>query len=140
LGSDRINTLGTLLCLEACRAQGVRRFVFAASAAAYGNDPQLPKREDMVPAPLSPYAVQKLAGEHYVRVYADLHGMRTASLRYFNVIGANQDPHGPYAGVVPQFLERLRSGQPPIIYGDGTQTRDFCHVDNVVAANLLAMA
>jgi nucleoside-diphosphate-sugar epimerase len=136
---DEINTHGTLGILEAARKAGVSRVVFAASAAAYGDDPELPKREDMAPRPLSPYAVSKVAGEHYMRVYADLHGMKTVSLRYFNVYGPRQDPKSDYAAAIPSFTARLVSGVAPVIFGDGEQTRDFCHIDDVVSANVLAM-
>jgi UDP-glucose 4-epimerase len=136
---DEINTHGTLGILEAARKAGVSRVVFAASAAAYGDDPELPKREDMAPRPLSPYAVSKVAGEHYMRVYADLHGMKTVSLRYFNVYGPRQDPKSDYAAAIPSFTARLVAGVAPVIFGDGEQTRDFCHIDDVVSANVLAM-
>ncbi|MCA9602158.1 MAG: SDR family NAD(P)-dependent oxidoreductase, partial [Myxococcales bacterium] len=120
---DDVNTRGTLALLEDARAAGIKRFVFAASAAAYGDGPTLPKVETMAPAPLSPYAASKLAGEHYVRSYAHLHGMRTASLRYFNVFGVHQDPNGEYAAVVPKFVDALLAGKAPTVFGDGEQTR-----------------
>ena len=139
LRCDRVNVQGTLLVLETARRAGVNRVVLAASAAAYGDDPELPKHESMLPRPLSPYAVSKIAGEHYVRVYAELHGMHTLSLRYFNVFGPRQDPAGPYAAVIPIFIARLLAGDAPTLYGDGEQTRDFCYIDNVVDANLRAL-
>ncbi len=133
-----INLTGTLRVLEAARAAGVSRLVFAASAAAYGNDPEIPKRETMRPVPESPYALAKVAGEHYLRVYAQCYGLRTVALRYFNVYGPRQDPHSMYSGVISRFLEMLRSGRNPVIFGDGHQTRDFVFVEDVARANLLA--
>jgi UDP-glucose 4-epimerase len=133
-----VNMVGTLRLLESARRAGVRRVVFAASAAAYGNDPRLPKREDMLPTPESPYAISKLAGEHYCRVYSTIHGLETVCLRYFNVFGPRQDPASPYSGVISIFAERMRTGRAPIIFGDGKQTRDFVYVQDVAAANMLA--
>jgi UDP-glucose 4-epimerase len=138
LVADRANTHGTLSVLEGARANGVRRVIYAGSSAAYGDDPTLPKVESMLPTPLSPYAVGKLAGEHYVSSYARLHGMETLVFRYFNVFGPRQDPNGAYAAVIPRWIDAALSKKPIVIYGDGQQTRDFCHVDNIVAANLLA--
>jgi UDP-N-acetylglucosamine/UDP-N-acetyl-alpha-D-glucosaminouronate 4-epimerase len=129
----------TLNLLEAARLAGVRRFLFAASSSAYGETTELPKHENMLPQPLSPYAAGKLAGESYVSVYARTMGLDGVSLRYFNVFGPRQDPSSPYSGVISIFAQRMGQGQPPIIYGDGTQTRDFTYVANVVAANLAAM-
>jgi len=129
----------TLNVLEAARMAGARRVVFAASSSAYGNTENLPKAESMLPAPLSPYAAGKLAGEHYVRVYAQTMGLDGVSLRYFNVFGPRQDPGSPYSGVISLFARALLNGQRPVIYGDGSQTRDFTYVDNVVHANLLAL-
>ncbi len=125
--------------LEAARLAEARRFVFAASSSAYGNTLDLPKHEDMLPMPLSPYAAGKLAGEHYVRVYAQTMGLDGVSLRYFNIFGPRQDPSSPYSGVISIFIKRMSQGQRPMIYSDGTQTRDFTFVANVVAANLAAM-
>jgi UDP-glucose 4-epimerase len=125
--------------LEAARQAGVRRFVFAASSSAYGDTEQLPKHELMYPRPLSPYAASKLAGEHYVSVYAKTMGLDGVSLRYFNVFGPRQDPTSPYSGVISLFTRRMTDGQRPVVYGDGRQTRDFTYVANVVAANLAAM-
>ncbi len=136
---DEINVRGTVGLLEAARQAGVGRFVFAASAAAYGDDPELPKRETMRPSPLSPYAVSKIAGEHYLKVYAELYGMKTLSLRYFNVFGPRQDPASAYAAAIPKFVSVLLAGEAPRIFGDGEQTRDFCYIGNVVHANLLAL-
>jgi UDP-glucose 4-epimerase len=125
--------------LEAARQAGVRRFMFAASSSAYGDTIELPKHEDMVPQPLSPYAAGKLAGEHYVRVYAQTMGLDAVSLRYFNIFGPRQDPSSPYSGVISIFIKKMSQGVRPTIYGDGSQTRDFTYVANVVAANLAAM-
>ena len=134
-----VNVNGTLRLLEAARAAGVGRFVFAASSAAYGNSETLPKHEDMVPMPLSPYASGKVAGEHLLRVYAHCYGMHTVALRYFNVFGPRQADDSPYTGVIAIFARALLEGRVPTIFGDGGQTRDFTFVDNVVAANLAAM-
>jgi UDP-glucose 4-epimerase len=129
----------TLNILEAARRHGARRVIFAASSSAYGDTDDLPKHEDMLPRPLSPYAAGKLAGEHYVRVYAQTMGLDGVSLRYFNVYGPRQDPSSPYSGVISLFAHALREGRRPTIFGDGEQTRDFTFIANVVAANLLAM-
>lgn len=137
--ADRVNVHGTVTVLEEARNSGVERVVFAASAAAYGDEPTLPKLESMTPSPLSPYAVAKIAGEHYMRVYANLHGMKTLSLRYFNVFGGKQDPKSEYAAAIPRFVAAIRDGYAPTVFGDGLQTRDFCHVSDVVAANLNAL-
>jgi UDP-glucose 4-epimerase len=136
--SDHVNVNGTVIVLDQARRAGVRRFIFAASSAAYGDTPTLPKREDMHGAPMSPYAVSKLTCEHYLRVFAALYGLETLSLRYFNVFGPGQLPEGPYAAAIPRFVHAALSGTPITIYGDGDQTRDFCFIDNVVRANLLA--
>jgi UDP-glucose 4-epimerase len=133
-----VNITGTLNVLEAARAAGCQRVVFASSAAVYGDDPALPKTEAMAPRTLSPYAISKLAGEQLCSVFTRVHGLETVALRYFNVFGPRQDPSSPYSGVISRFLRALRSGQPPIIYGDGHQTRDFVYVGNVVEANLQA--
>jgi UDP-glucose 4-epimerase len=129
----------TINLLEAARLAGVRRFLFAASSSAYGETTELPKHEDILPQPLSPYAAGKLAGEAYVAVYARTMGLDGVSLRYFNIFGPRQDPSSPYSGVISIFGERMAKGQRPIIYGDGTQTRDFTYIANAVAANLAAM-
>jgi nucleoside-diphosphate-sugar epimerase len=132
------NVQGTTLVLEAARHAGVKRLVYAASSSAYGNTPTLPKIETMTPAPLSPYAVSKLAGELLLRVYAHVHKMETISLRYFNVFGPRQDPNSQYAAVIPNFITAALTGRRPVVHGDGEQTRDFCFIENTVAANLLA--
>ncbi len=140
--SERVNAYGTLQVLEAARHQGkVRRLVFAASSSAYGEkDPALAKVETMVPEPLSPYAVQKVTGEHYCSVYHRVYGLPTVALRYFNIFGPRQDPTSQYAAVLPNFITAYLRGEPAVIYGDGGQSRDFCFVDNAVEANLLACA
>jgi UDP-glucose 4-epimerase len=124
--------------LVAARAAGVWRVVYAGSSSAYGDTPTLPKREDMLPNPISPYAVAKLAGEHYMRVFARVYGLETVVLRYFNVFGPYQDPTSHYSGVLAIFCRRMLEGEQPTIYGDGEQSRDFTYIDNVVHANLLA--
>lgn len=133
-----VNGTGTLRVLDAARRAGVRRVIYASSSSVYGESATLPKVETMLPAPLSPYAVSKLMGEYWLQVYARCYGLPGASLRYFNVFGPRQRPDSPYAAVVPAFAAALRAGRRPIIYGDGLQSRDFTHVDNVVHANLLA--
>jgi UDP-glucose 4-epimerase len=138
LSSAKVNELGTLNVLEAARRHNSRRVVLASSSAIYGDDPKLPKHESMAPKPLSPYAVQKLAGEHYAGVYTNLFGLETVSLRYFNVYGPRQDPSSPYSGVISIFMTRAAEKEKPIIYGDGTQSRDFIYIKDVVTANLLA--
>jgi UDP-glucose 4-epimerase len=138
--SDEVNVHGTVLVLDTARRAGVRRIIFAASSAAYGDTPTLPKHEDMTTGPLSPYAVSKISGEQYFRVFASLYGMETLSLRYFNVFGPNQLPEGPYAAAIPRFVRSALAGEPITIFGDGEQTRDFCFIANVVSANLLAAA
>lgn len=131
-------TTGTLLLLDAARKSGVKRFVFAASSSAYGNQPTPVKKETDLPSPLSPYAAAKLAAEHYCHAFYHSYGLETVCLRYFNVFGPRQDPNGPYAAVIPLFIQSLLAGKSPTIYGDGKQTRDFTYVGNVVQANLLA--
>lgn len=138
--SDAVNVGGTVTVLDVARHSGVRRVVFAASSSAYGETPELPKREDMAPMPLSPYAVTKLACETYLRVFASVYGLETVNLRYFNVFGPNQRPDGAYAAAIPRFIDAALRGRPIEIYGDGEQTRDFCYIDNTVRANLLAAA
>lgn len=128
----------TLNLLVAAREAGVRRVVYAGSSSAYGDTPTLPKREDMLPAPISPYAVAKLAGEHYMRAFARVYGLETVVLRYFNVFGPFQDPTSHYSGVLAIFCRRMLAGEQPTIYGNGEQSRDFTYIDNVVHANLLA--
>jgi len=128
----------TFALLLAARDHKVRRLVYAASSSAYGDQPELPKREDMKPAPLSPYAVGKLVGEYYGQVFTNVYGLETVSLRYFNVFGPRQDPGSQYSGVISRFMSALVNGEQPIIYGDGEQSRDFTFVSNVVDANLRA--
>jgi nucleoside-diphosphate-sugar epimerase len=135
-----VNATATLKLLLGAKAAGVRRVVYAASSAAYGDEPTLPKLETMPPAPLSPYAVSKLAGELYCQIFATAYGLETVSLRYFNVFGPRQDPASEYAAVIPRFITAALAGKGVTIYGDGEQSRDFCFIDNCVAANLLAGA
>jgi UDP-N-acetylglucosamine/UDP-N-acetyl-alpha-D-glucosaminouronate 4-epimerase len=138
LGNNRANVDGTLNLLVAARDAKVKRVVYAASSSAYGDTPTLPKREDMPPNPISPYAVAKLAGEHYMTSFYRCYGLETVSLRYFNVFGPRQDPTSPYSGVLAKFITQLLQGEQATIFGDGKQSRDFTYVDNVVDANLLA--
>jgi UDP-glucose 4-epimerase len=136
--SNDVNVVGTLNVLQAARDAGVRRLVYASSSSVYGENPELPKHEGMAPAPISPYAVSKLAGEHYCRAFTRLYGLETVMLRYFNVFGPRQNPHSEYAAVVPKFVRILLDGGRPTVFGDGSQSRDFTYVENVVTANLLA--
>lgn len=129
---------GTVMLLDACRKGGVRRVVYAASSSAYGNSPIMPKAETNLPQVLSPYAAAKLAGELYLEAFAATYGLETVRLRYFNVFGPRQDPNSPYSAVIPLFVAALLDGRTPTIFGDGSQSRDFTYVDNVVAANLKA--
>jgi UDP-glucose 4-epimerase len=129
---------GTLNVLLAARDAGVRRVVYAASSSAYGNSARLPKRESDPTAPLSPYAVAKLAGEHYCAAFSEVYGLETVRLRYFNVFGPRQTPDSPYAAVIPLFLREMLAGRRPHVHGDGEQSRDFTFVEDVVRANLLA--
>ncbi len=138
LTSHRANIDGTIHALLAARDAGVGRFLYAASSSAYGNTPTLPKREDMKANPISPYAVQKLAGELYAASFHRVYGMETVALRYFNVFGPRQDAASQYSGVLSKFITAMLQGQSPTIYGDGEQGRDFTYVENVVRANLLA--
>jgi nucleoside-diphosphate-sugar epimerase len=138
VGSLAVNLVGTQNVLVAARDAGVRRVVFASSAAVYGDLPELPKREEMVPHPISPYAVHKLAGEHLCQVFTRLYGLETVALRYFNVFGPRQDPSSEYSGAISRFLTTLLEGRQPTVFGDGEQTRDFVYVSDVVQANLLA--
>ena len=128
----------TFSLLLASREKKVRRIVYAASSSAYGDQPTLPKVENMLPEPLSPYAVAKLVGEHYCQVFTRVYGLETVSLRYFNVFGPRQDPSSQYSGVISRFISALLGGESPVIYGDGEQSRDFTYIDNVVDANLKA--
>jgi UDP-glucose 4-epimerase len=138
LGANENNVTGTLNLLMAAREAGVRRVVYASSSSIYGDRPDLPKREDQPPAPISPYAVSKLAGELYCAAWSRLYGLETVGLRYFNVFGPRQDPESQYAAVIPRFITWALAGEPLEVHGDGTQSRDFTHIDNVVEANLLA--
>jgi UDP-glucose 4-epimerase len=139
VGSDLANVHGTVTLLDAARRAGVKRVVFAASSSAYGEKaPGEAKVETMLVDPLSPYAVQKVACEHYLRVFHAIYGLQTVGLRYFNVFGPRQDPKSQYAAVIPNFVTAALAGRPATIYGDGLQSRDFCYVENVVEANLLA--
>jgi len=136
--SHDANVNGTISVLEAARAAGVKRLVFAASSSAYGDQPTSPKHEGMVPKPISPYAASKVACESYLQAYAAAYGMETVCLRYFNVFGPYQDPQGAYAAVIPAWVSRLLRKQKPLVYGDGEQSRDFCYIQNVCKANWLA--
>jgi UDP-glucose 4-epimerase len=137
--SHRANPTATLTVLLAARDAGVRRFVYAGSSSVYGDTRELPKRESLPPRPLSPYAVGKLTGEYYVRLFATLYGMETLTLRYFNVFGPRQRADSPYSGVISLFIQALLAGRRPLVYGDGLQSRDFTYVENVVEANRLAL-
>jgi UDP-glucose 4-epimerase len=139
IGTNRSNVTATLNVLESCRKAGVRRLVFAASSSAYGDTEVLPKVEEMPANPLSPYALQKFVGERYCKLYYDLYGLETVSLRYFNVFGPDQDPHSEYSAVIPKFINKLLAREPLTVYGDGEQSRDFTYVENVVRANFLAL-
>lgn len=139
LATNEANVKGTLNVLSAARDCDVRKVVYASSSSVYGNTPELPKREDMQLDPLSPYAVSKLAGEHYCRVFSDIYDIESACLRYFNVFGPNQDPKSEYAAVIPKFITAVLDKRPPVIFGDGKQTRDFTFIKNVVQANILAI-
>jgi UDP-glucose 4-epimerase len=139
LTSNATNVIGTLNVLLAARDEDVRRVVCASSSSVYGANPTLPKQEDMATVPISPYATAKLAGEGYCRSFGIGYGLETVALRYFNVFGPRQDPTSQYAAVIPNFITALLDNQPVTIFGDGEQSRDFTHVDNIVQANLLAM-
>jgi nucleoside-diphosphate-sugar epimerase len=132
------NVQGTATVLDVARHEGIKRVIYAASSSAYGDSATLPKVETMFPLPLSPYAVSKFAGEQLTQVFAALYGLETVSLRYFNVFGPRQDPKSQYAAVIPRFITAALTAQKPQVFGDGEQTRDFCFIENVVAANLLA--
>lgn len=138
LGSNGANIDGTVNVLVAARDAKVKRVVYAASSSAYGDTPTLPKHEEMKPDPISPYAVAKLASEHYMTSFYRCYGLETASLRYFNIFGPRQDPSSPYSGVLAKFITLMLRGEQPTIFGDGEQSRDFTYIDNAVAANLLA--
>ncbi|MGB0008538.1 MAG: SDR family oxidoreductase [Candidatus Sulfotelmatobacter sp.] len=138
IGSNRANVDGTVNVLVAARDAKVKRVVYAASSSAYGDTPTLPKHERMTPDPISPYAVAKLASEHYTVSFYRCYGLETVSLRYFNIFGPRQDPSSPYSGVLAKFITQMLSGQQPTMFGDGEQSRDFTYIDNAVEANLLA--
>jgi len=138
--SNAINVGGTLNILLAARDEKVKRVIYASSSSIYGDTPTLPKHEEMNPTPLSPYALQKYVGEQYCRLFHQLYGLDTISLRYFNIFGPKQDPNSLYSAVIPKFIDALLHGHPPIIFGDGEQSRDFTYIENVVQANLLAMS
>jgi UDP-glucose 4-epimerase len=139
VGTNRSNVTATLNLLENSRKAGVRRFVYAASSSAYGDTEVLPKSEEMPANPLSPYALQKWVGERYCKLYHELYGLETVSLRYFNVFGPGQDPYSEYSAVIPKFTTKLLAKEPITVYGDGEQSRDFTYIDNVIQANLLAL-
>jgi len=139
LSSNEVNVTGTLVLLLACREARVRRLVYASSSSVYGDDPTLPKVETLPTQPISPYAVSKLAAEHYCQTFARLYGLETVSLRYFNVFGPRQNPESKYSAVIPRFLAQALAGEPLEVHGDGEQSRDFTYIDNVVRGNLLAM-
>lgn len=132
LTANHSNINGTLTMLECARRNGVKRFLFASSSSVYGDTPTLPKTEGMLPAPMSPYAVNKITGEYYLGVYSDLYHMPCVAFRYFNVFGPNQDPNSHYAAVIPKFINALLTDEQPTIFGDGLQSRDFTYIDNVV--------
>lgn len=138
LTSNVVNIDGTLNVLEAARQAGVKKLVTASSSSVYGESEELPKHEEMIPSPLSPYAITKLTNEYYCRVYWQLYKLPTVCLRYFNVFGPRQDPNGDYAPVIPKFIQAMAKGRQPVIFGDGEQSRDFTYVENAVQANLLA--
>jgi nucleoside-diphosphate-sugar epimerase len=140
LGSNAVNVGGTLNILLAARDAKVKRMMYASSSSIYGDTPTLPKREDMSPMPLSPYALQKYTGEQYCRLFSQLYGLETVSLRYFNIFGPRQDPNSVYSAVIPRFIDALLHQRSPVVYGDGEQSRDFTYIDNVVQANVLAMS
>jgi len=137
IDSNQSNIDGTLNVLLAARDKGVKRVIYAGSSSVYGDTPELPKKEDMKPHPLSPYAVTKLTGEYYCKVFSDVYGLETVTIRYFNVFGPRQNPESQYAAVIPKFIGAFLKGESPIVFGDGEQTRDFTFVDNVVYANIL---
>lgn len=136
--TTEINVNGTLNLLSAARDEGVKTLVFASSSSVYGDDPRLPKTEDMKVSPMSPYAVTKNVGEMYCQVFTDIYGLPTVCLRYFNVFGPRQDPFSQYAAVIPNFIVKMLQGDRPVIYGDGEQSRDFTYVSNAVQANIIA--
>ena len=140
VSTNEANVTGTLSVLQAARKAGVRRVVYAGSSSAYGDSPSLPKREDMLLDPISPYAVSKVAGEYYMRSFSAVYGLETVTLRYFNVFGPYQDPSSQYSGVLARFIPMMLRGEAPTIHGDGEQSRDFTYIENVVNGNLAAAA
>lgn len=136
--TNEVNVVGTINVLDAAKEHKVKRIVYASSSSVYGDNPELPKHENMTPNPLSPYAVSKLAGEKYCQVFSKLYGIETVIMRYFNVFGPRQDPNSQYSAVIPKFIKLMSNNQVPTIFGDGTQSRDFTYVANVVEANILA--
>ena len=136
--SNEVNVSGTLNILEASVGAKVRRVVYASSSSVYGDNPDLPKHEGMIPNPLSPYAVSKLSGERYCNVFSRIYGLETIALRYFNVFGPNQDPSSQYSAVIPKFIKAMLNNEQPVIFGDGEQSRDFTYISNIVEANMLA--
>jgi nucleoside-diphosphate-sugar epimerase len=138
--SHAVNAGGTLNILLAAKEEGIKRLIYASSSSVYGDTPTLPKHEGMPSDPLSPYALQKYIGEQYCRLFYQLYGLETISLRYFNIFGPKQDPNSIYSAVIPKFIDALLHDRPPIIFGDGEQSRDFTYIENVVQANLLAMS
>jgi len=138
LTSNEVNINGTLHMLEAAKNAGVKKFVMASSSSVYGESVELPKHEGLRPSPLSPYAVTKLTNEYYLKVFYELYGLKTVALRYFNIFGPRQDPSSHYAAVIPKFITALQDEQPPTVFGDGEQSRDFTYIDNCVQANILA--
>ena len=138
--THEVNLTGTLNVLRAARDAGVERVVFSSSASVYGDSPEMPKREDMRPAPLTGYALSKLASEHYGQIFHGLYGLNFFALRYFNVFGPRQDPSSHYAAVVPLFIRAYAAGRQPTIYGDGGQTRDFTYVEDIVSANMMCLS
>ncbi len=139
VASNEVNITGTLNVLMAAHNCGVKKIVYASSSSVYGDTPTLPKREDMIPNPKSPYAITKLTGEYYINVFHELYSVDTVSLRYFNVFGPRQDPQSEYSAVIPKFITKTLHHESPVMYGDGTQTRDFTYVKDVVQANIRAM-
>lgn len=136
--TNEINIKGTLNLLLASQESQAKKFVFASSSSVYGDDPRLPKKEDMEEAPLSPYAITKIVGEMYCRIFSQIYGLSTICLRYFNIFGPRQDPSSQYAAVIPNFIDKMLKGERPVIFGDGEQSRDFTYISNVVEANILA--
>ncbi len=138
ISSNYANINGTLNVLVAARDNNIKKVIYASSSSVYGESPTLPKIEDMKPSPLSPYAVNKIASEYYCTVFTNVYGLKTVSLRYFNVYGPRQDPHGDYAAVIPKFIDSIKNNKSPRIFGDGEQSRDFTYVNDTVQANIKA--